>query len=93
VLKRKEFALLDAQGDTRSKAEGAILLEVIQPLFEARAIFGDSPTDACHVSVEQDTSPTDGSIGKLTGTTAAKPSPFAERIEHTIVNHPINEAL
>lgn len=93
VLKRKEFALLDAQGDTRSKAEGAILLEVVQPLFEARAIFGDSPADACNVIVEQDVNPSDGSVGKLTGTTAAKPSPFAERIEHTVVNYPINEAL
>jgi hypothetical protein len=93
VLKRKEFANLDAQGDTRGKAEGMILLEVVQPLYEARAIFGETPADACSVTVEQDVNPSDGTVGRLTGTTAAKPAPFNERIEHTVVNYPINEAL
>jgi hypothetical protein len=93
VLKRSEFANLDAQGETRSKAEAAILLEVVQPLFEAKAIYGLSPAEACRVVVEQEVAPDDGTVGKLTGTLAAIPTGFAERIEFTVVNHPINEAL
>jgi hypothetical protein len=93
VLKRKQFANLDAQGETRSDAEGAILGEVVTPLFEARALFGETVEDACSVTVEQDTNPEDGSIGKLTGTLAAKGTPFNERTEYTVVNVPTTELL
>lgn len=93
VLKRKQFANLDAQGETRSSAEGMILAEVVTPRFEKRAIYGETPEDACSVTVTQETNPSDGSVGKLTGALAAKPSPFAERIEFEVINVPITEAL
>jgi uncharacterized protein len=93
VLKRKQSANLDAQGETRSSAEGLILAEVITPRFEKRAIYGETPEDACKVTVTQETNPSDGSVGKLTGALAAKPSPFAERIEFEVINVPITEAL
>jgi hypothetical protein len=93
VLKRKEFAKLDAQGESRSSAEGTILAEVVTPRWTDRAIFGETPEDACSVVVEQDVNPEDGSVGKLTGNLAAKPTPFAERIEFTVTNVPTNESL
>ena len=93
VLKRKEFANLDAQGETRSSAEGMILAEVVTPRFTARALFGETPEEACSVTVEQDTNPEDGTVGKLTGNLAAKPSPYAEVIEFTVTNVPTTESL
>jgi hypothetical protein len=93
VLKRKEFANLDAQGETRSSAEGMILAEVVTPRFTARALFGKTAEEACSVTVTQDTSPEDGTVGKLTGTLAAKPSPYAEVIEFTVANVPTTETL
>ncbi len=93
VLKRKLFANLDAQGETRSSAEGDIFNEVIKSRFEAGAFNGTALEDACKVTVTQETNPSDGSVGKLTGALAAKPSPYAERIEFEVINVPITEAL
>lgn len=93
VLKRFHFANLDAQGESRAKAEGAIVGEVITPLFLARAIFGVSPEDACQIVVEQDVNPSDGSIAKLTGSLAAKPTKFNERTEFEVVSVAPTEAF
>jgi phage tail sheath protein FI len=86
VLKRFLFANLDAQGETKATAEGVIVGEVITPKFLAGAIFGESPEDACQIVVEQDVNPSDGSIGKLTGSLAAKPTKFNERTEFEVVS-------
>lgn len=93
VLKRKEFAGLDAQGETRSSAEGAILAEVVTPRWSARALYGETVEEACKVTVEQEVNPDDGSVGKLTGNLSAKPSKYAEVIEFTVVNVPITESV
>lgn len=91
VLKRYLFAQLDEQGKTVAKAEGAIVNEVTKPAFEDGALYGETEADACSVTVEQEVSPTDGSVGKLTATLVARPSGFAETIELTVVE--TNEAV
>lgn len=93
VLKRVQFANLDAQEETRAKAEGLVVTDVITPVFQARAIFGTSPEDACQIVVEQDVNPSDGSIGKLTGSLAFKPTKFNERTEFTVVSVPPTESF
>lgn len=91
VLKRYLFGQLDEQGKTVARAEGAIVNEVTKPAFEDGALYGETEADACSVTVEQEVSPTDGSVGNLTATLVARPSGFAETIELTVVE--TNEAV
>lgn len=86
ILKRYMFNQLDAPGETRGKAEGAIINEVLTPAFADGAVFGDTREEAARVTVEQDVKPDDGSIGKLTANIAVRPSKYAEVIELTVVS-------
>ncbi|HEX5592025.1 MAG TPA: hypothetical protein VFX35_01615 [Solirubrobacterales bacterium] len=93
VIKRSEFANLDAQNESRFKAESAIVTEVITPDWRDRAIFGLTPEEACSVSVEQDVDPDDGSMGSLTATLTMHPTKPAERIVLTVSSAPPTESL
>jgi len=84
VLKRYLFKPLDAKGIRRAAAEGACQNEVIKPAYQANGVFGDTEAEAAQVVVEQDVSPTDGSIGKLTGNLTARPTPFSEEIDFQV---------
>lgn len=91
VLKRYLFAQLDEEGETVARAQGAIQNEVVKPAYTDRALFGATEAEACSVTVTEEVSPTDGSVGKLEATLVARPSKFAEVIELTVVE--TNEAL
>lgn len=85
VLKRFLFKRTDAQGTTRAAAESAAQTEVIKPLYEGKALFGETQAEAGSVSVTQDINPTDGSIAKLEASVGATPVEFAEQIPLTVV--------
>ncbi|HXS32248.1 MAG TPA: hypothetical protein VN758_00570 [Solirubrobacterales bacterium] len=79
ILKRYMFAQLDGEGETRGRAEGAIINEVHTPARTARAVYESG------VTVTQETNPDDGMIGRLEATQFLKPTKFAEVIELTTV--------
>jgi len=79
VLKRYMFKQLDGEGETRGKAEGAIINEVHAPLRAVRALYASS------VTVTQEINPDDGSVGKLIANQVLQPTKFSEVIELTTV--------
>ncbi len=85
VLRRYLFKRTDAQGKTRSTAEGAVRNEVLKPLYEGGALYGETEADAFSVTVAQEVNPTDGSIAKLEAEIGAAPVEFAEQINETVV--------
>jgi hypothetical protein len=79
TLKRYLFDQLDGEGDTRGRAEGAIINEVHVPMRRLKALYFSS------VAVVQEVKPDDGTIGKLEATQVLQPTKFAEVIELTTV--------
>lgn len=77
ILKRYMFAQLDGDGDTKGRAEGAIINEVHTPAKRNKAVYKSE------VAVTQDTGPDDGSIGKLIASQKIWPTKFSEVIELT----------
>ncbi|HUB99098.1 MAG TPA: hypothetical protein VMS11_04675 [Solirubrobacterales bacterium] len=85
AMKTMMFPRLDKQGKTVARAETKIRSEVLKPLYDGEALFGETEEEAYSVTVTQEINPSDGSVGKLTAQIGAAPVEFAEQINITVV--------
>jgi hypothetical protein len=76
------FKTIDGRGLLASRFASAIEGEVLAPLYEADALFGETPAEAYEVRVGPDVNtPETISEGKLRAIGLVKMSEFAERVE------------
>jgi hypothetical protein len=90
IGERFVFKTIDGRGILAAKFAAAITGEVLGPLFEAGALFGESPEEAYEVRVGPDVN-TQETIneGKLRAIVLVKMSEFAERVEIEITKEAI----
>jgi hypothetical protein len=90
IGERFVFKTIDGRGILAAKFAAAITGEVLGPLFEAGALFGETPEEAYEVRVGPDVNtPETISEGKLRAIVLVKMSEFAERVEIEITKEAI----
>lgn len=90
IGERFVFKTIDGRGLLASKFAAAISGEVLGPLYDAGALFGESPEEAYEVRVGPDVN-TEETIGegKLRAIVLVKMSEFAERVEIEITKEAV----
>lgn len=90
IGERFVFKTIDGRGQLASKFAAAISGEVLAPLYDAGALFGETPEEAYEVRVGPDVNtPETINEGKLRAIVVVKMSEFAERVEIEIVKEAI----
>lgn len=82
VGERFNFRQIDGRGQLLGEFAGALSGEVLLPLYQVGALFGDTPDDAFSVEVgEQVNTPESLATRVIKAVAMVKRSPFAERVE------------
>ena len=90
VGERFVFRQIDGRGQTASEFAAALTGEILLPLYEADALYGDSPQDAFSVDVgEQVNTEETIAAGELHALIRARMSPHAEQVEIEITKEAV----
>lgn len=94
VMEGYDFEQIDGKGNVFKKLQGDLSGLVCMPLFNAQALFGDTPDEAFTVNTGPDVNtPTTIAAEEIHAQIAARVSPTGEVLTTEVVKVPVTEAI